>query len=280
MIEREGLSLTFLAAGKCRQKARLAGRLESGWIDFHAVFVHLVHPTKGSFLIDTGYGPAYLEAVRHFPERILNWLLPVSYSQSDSPREQVRRAGFDPDALAGVFVSHFHADHIGGLKEFAGVPMWTRRSAYETASRGGRISRLRRGFVQQLMPNDFSERVTYLEEADARSDDPELPGFRVWDLFGDGLVKWVDLPGHAAGHVGYLLRSNEGPLFYIVDACWDVESMLAGRRLPWLGRNVQSDWSSYQSTQQKLTSWHRETGIPVVACHCQRTLERVANRSN
>jgi len=106
-----------------------------------------------------------------------------------------------------------------------------------------------------------------------------LQDFRVGDPWGDGSLLWVDLPGHAAGHCGFLLRTATETLFYVVDACWDVEAMLAGRRLPALGRMVQADATAYEQTHSRLRDWSRKYRLPLIACHCPRTLLRVRNLS-
>ena len=275
MTDTPALTVTFLKAGSCRQKARLAGRLESGSIDFHAVFLHVRHPEHGDYLIDTGYGPRYMELLRKFPERVLGWLLPTRLATDEYPDLRIRQAGLDPDALRGILLSHFHADHIGGVSRFPGVPLVARRAAYESASRGGHWSQVARGFVSRLLPDDLSNHVRWIDEPNFVPGTGVLSEFLVHDYWQDGSLLWVDLPGHADHHVGFLLRTAEGPLFYIVDACWDVEALLAARRLPWLGRHVQHNAQRYEATQQRLRDFHHATGIPLLACHCHRTLPRV-----
>lgn len=269
--------VSFHAAGWCRQSARLAGRPDRGSIRFHAVFVRIEHPTFGTHLIDTGYGPGYLDAIRRFPESILGRLLPTTIGPERSPDEVLRRAGVPLDSIGSILISHFHGDHVGGLDRFPNVRLAARGIAYETPERRGRLGRLMMGYVRELVPSDFAERVDRIDESEFVAGVGLLDGFRVRDHFGDGSLWWVDLPGHAAGHVGFLLRTNDEAIFYVVDACWDVPSTLAGRPMPFVSRRVQFDARAYQATRVRLKAWSERFGRRPIACHCHETLARVAD---
>ena len=49
------------------------------------------------------------------------------------------------------------------------------------------------------------------------------------DLFGDGSVVAVDLPGHADGQFGLLFPKLERPLLYAVDAQWLIAALVENR---------------------------------------------------
>jgi glyoxylase-like metal-dependent hydrolase (beta-lactamase superfamily II) len=40
------------------------------------------------------------------------------------------------------------------------------------------------------------------------------------DLFGDGVLRLVPLPGHARGQVGLYAETVRGPVLFAADGCW------------------------------------------------------------
>ena len=87
-------------------------------------------------------------------------------------------------------------------------------------------------------------------------------------LAGDFHLRALLLRGER--HTGYIFATPGGPVFYIVDATWDVEVMWAGKSLPWISRRFQTSYAEYVQTQEKL---RRLKDVPLVACHCPRTQE-------
>ena len=268
--------VTFLNSGYCTQWSNLAGRPTWRRDRFHAVFVYLEHPRFGAALIDAGYGPPFLEATRRFPERLYRWLTPANIGPG--PAEVLRSQGLDPAAIRTIFVSHFHGDHIAGLADFPAARFVHRRDVLDRLRPLGAWQRLHHGFLADLLPADFAERGDPFTSDAFRPGVDEWSEFRVLDWWGDGSVVLVDLPGHADGHMGYLLRTPTGPVFYIVDACWDIDVMMRAGKLPFISRRVQHSYTAYVDTQAKLRRLlARAAELPMWACHCPRTQRHVAN---
>lgn len=266
--------VTFLNGGHCVQLARLAGRRAWRWDKFHAVFVYLEHSVHGPALVDTGYSERFLTATRSFPERLYRWLTPVTLPAGGGPAAVLRKINIDPRSVRTIFVSHFHGDHIAGLGDFPEARFVYRSHSLDELRRHHVWSQVRHGFLAGLLPADFDAR------GDSISEDRFQPGadrwheFRTLDYWGDGSIVLVDLPGHAEGHTGYVLDAPDGAVFYIVDATWDVDVMLAGRGLPWPSRGFQYSYADYLQTQEKL---RRLTEISMLACHCPRTQPKAAS---
>lgn len=264
-------TVRFLDGGYCTQFARLAG--EPSWqrIRFHAVFVYIEHPVHGGSLIDTGYSARFESATRTWPERLYRWATPVV---ANDPVEQLRATGIDPSSIRRIFLSHFHGDHAAGLQCFPHVEIIYPQEAYERLVQQSTFTQVRHGVLMKLLPDDFRERGVPVSAANYSSGDGDLSEFMVCDYWNDGSLLLVDLPGHADGHYGFVLATENERLVYVVDACWHLDVMLAGRALPAISRGFQADWPAYQATQQKLRSLTRR-GWTLVACHCPHTLRRV-----
>ena len=269
-------SIRFLTSGWCGQFARLAGAPSWKWSRFYAVFVYFEHPVHGGCLIDTAYSPEFFQATRRFPERLYRWITPVTLSELADPAGELKRVGIDPQSIRQIFVSHFHADHIGGLKCFPNARLIYRREAYEHLLRQPTRAQVRHGFLRDLLPADFEQRGIPLRDDQFIAGTGPWQKFQVCDYWDDGSLILVDLPGHADGHFGFLLQDQERQRFYIVDACWHVQVMLEQSPLPWISRNFQHDQVAYFATQEKLRKLTAETGIELLACHCPRTLNHVS----
>lgn len=273
-------NLRFLDGGYCSQLARLAGAPSWKWIRFPAVFLYFEHPVHGASLIDTAYSSHFLSETRGFPERFYRWLTPVNLKGREDPARTMTDCGLVPSNLRRIFISHFHADHIAGLKCFPSPEFIYRRETYQRILSESRFNQVRHGFLAGLIPEDFDERGVDISEERFTPGSDLLESFLVCDYWNDGSLILVDLPGHADGQFGFILRTESETLFYIVDACWHLDVLLSGSPLPRISRNVQLSWPEYQSTQMKLRKLQQKTDWKFVACHCPRTTERVVNANH
>jgi glyoxylase-like metal-dependent hydrolase (beta-lactamase superfamily II) len=267
--------VTLLNSGYCTQLGGLAGRATWGPTRFHAVFIYLEHPEHGISIIDTGYGPFFREATQPFPERLYRWLTPMHLDPRGDARSILQAGGFRPDLATRLFVSHFHADHIAGLRHFDRTSFVYRRAALDHLLNETVGKQVHDGFLARLVPDDFAARGQAIDEATFVQGSASLGEFRIHDYWGDGDLLLVDLPGHAIGHTGYVIRTATEQIFYVVDACWDRDAMLRGRSLPWPARRLQFSYQDYVQTQEKLRRFAARQECLMLACHCPRTQEHV-----
>jgi glyoxylase-like metal-dependent hydrolase (beta-lactamase superfamily II) len=263
--------VSFFNSGYCRQLGYLAGRTKWRPTRFYGVFVYLEHPEHGRAIIDTGYAPEFWEATRSFPERLYRWATPARLDPLGDAAAILRHRGIDPATIDRVFVSHFHGDHVAGLRRFPNSRFIYRRAAHEASLVESTWRQVRHAFLAQLLPADFTDRGLPIDEDVFKAGSGQLAEFRTYDYWSDGDLLLVDLPGHAVGHTGYLIRGPRGYVFYIVDASWDLDALLAGRTLPRLARSVQHDYPQYAGTQEQLRRLATQVDFPIVACHCLRT---------
>ncbi len=237
--------------------------------------VLLEHPVHGMSLIDTGYSKAFFEATAAFPQRLYRWLVPPVLPVAGGPADVLRSHGLDPSRLDRVFLSHFHGDHIGGLKDLPAVPVVYRTAARRRLAGLSTWRQVTHGFLSALLPHDLDSRTIDVPEEQFIAGTGPLAGFQVYDFFGDGDLVLVDLPGHADGHTGYVIRERDQTTFYVVDACWDIPALIARRGLPWISRIVQHDPVAWSLIHERLRAVAAVDGWRLTACHCLRTQDHV-----
>ncbi len=104
--------------------------------------------------------------------------------------EQLATLGLKPADIAIVGISHMHGDHTGQAKEFPAATLLIGRKDFE-ASKGDK---------DPFGPwRGAGAKVRTMEGADV-------------DVFGDGSVIAMNLPGHTPGHMALLVRLAIGPL--------------------------------------------------------------------
>lgn len=237
--------------GYCIGRGAFADRL-LGWkkVRFYARAFLLEHPKKGLILVDTGYGQSFLEAtcrgIAHFYTR----LLPVVYRPEDNLLFQLSRDGIQKTDLSYVLLTHFHGDHIGALPEFDTTPWIYRKTPLDKLQKLSSWQALRKGFLTDLVP-EIPEKSIAVEEADFR---PGPLPFQSVDLFSDGSLYLVDLPGHALGQMGVFTSEH----FFVADALWSEKG-----KPHRFGFYLQEDRKAYKKTYETLHSLN----LPLIPTH-------------
>jgi glyoxylase-like metal-dependent hydrolase (beta-lactamase superfamily II) len=115
------------------------------------------------------------------------------------------------EPVKGVFLTHLHLDHVSGMRD---VPN-------DAIVYTGPGESTERGFMNAFVhgPTDAA-----LEgKGDLRewrfAPDPDSGFAGVVDVFGDGSVWAIHVPGHTAGSTAYLARTPDGPVLFTGDAC-------------------------------------------------------------
>lgn len=224
-------------------------------------FAVLVRHPKGNLLFDTGLGCRHAE---HFAEN--NWLHRqlFAYTMHAPVKTQLEAHGSTDLALRWIVPSHMHWDHIGGLEDFPSTPVWVSQGEKQAAEQGRPPAFLKAQFqgVAQWVDLEFPH--------------PPVLGFdRSQDVFGDGSVILLPLPGHTAGQVGMLLTLPSGRRYlFTADATWTLDGIVRPADRSWLLRQaVQLDHDEHQN-QQVIAHLHQLTrqfpGVQMVPAHDER----------
>ena len=140
----------------------------------------------------------------------------ITQSRYDiSPDEEVgaqlKRLGISPKDVSKVILTHLHGDHIDGLKDFPGVPVWVSQREYSPFqnSNGGFFSKLG---IQ--LPEGFSPNLISFQPEKVGSFEYSYP------LTRDGSVIAVPTPGHTAGHLSVIVRDGDTHYFIAGDVSY------------------------------------------------------------
>lgn len=241
---------------------------------FPALCGLLRHPTRGWLLFDTGYSAHFNDATQPFPERFYRWTTPFNLAPEETLTAQLQRLGIAPEDIAHIVISHLHGDHIAGLRDFPNASLITMRSEVAAMDQRSRFSNLTHGTLPALLPADFRQRTRYAEDAAQVALPAELKPFEQgFDLFGDGSVLAVHLPGHSRGQMGIVFRQqNDRLTFMSADACWSMTALREDRGPIWLARRIFDHNGQYQQTFQRLRQMQAGSGAPwLIPSHCVQT---------
>lgn len=197
----------------------------------------IIERPDGLVLIDTGYSPE-LFAAGGLGLAIYRRLLRPRLGPAQDAVAMLEKMGARAADIRDIVVTHLHADHVCGISRFPNARLHMSRASLALWSSPPSRRDLAMAFYRSLMPLLDAARVRVVEEASA----VPLPwGGEGRDVFGDGTVISVDLPGHMEGHFGLFFPRREKPLLYAVDADWTVGPLLSGREPNWPARLITHD---------------------------------------
>jgi glyoxylase-like metal-dependent hydrolase (beta-lactamase superfamily II) len=184
--------------------AGLDGSPEPIQIYFHV----LRHPTRGTYLVDTGVE----RALRDAPDRAALRGLPARFMHLE--RLVVRRplaewlAG-ERAPVRAVLLTHLHLDHVTGVPDLpAGTPLYA--GPGEATTRGV-LNLFARGTTDRALAGAGPLRPwPFRRDAAGRADG-------VVDVFGDGSLWAILVPGHTPGSTAYVARTPAGPVLLTGD---------------------------------------------------------------
>lgn len=183
-------------------------------IAYSAVLIK--HP-QGTFLYDTGFCedlPLFMLDQSFFFTHTVG-----QYKQEKSIYAHLDDLHMKPADLDFILLSHLHWDHVAGIPDLPGVQLCLNRVEYDAASQG--LFEKNQGLVRRLLCNNPVKLLDFTG--------PAYECFRSsYDVFGDGSIVLVPLPGHTPGQIGlFINRAHGSRLFLLADAAWVGDNYMA-----------------------------------------------------
>lgn len=258
---------TILDTGYCT--AHEAMMLRGGGLqtlECHALVALIKHPQHGWGLWDTGYAPRMLDETTHLPFSLYRRATPLFIQPHQAVAAQLPRFGITADDIQWIVLSHFHADHVAGLRDFPHARIIATAEGYADVRWRDGLSALKRGFLPTLLPADFEQRADLI--VDFRDAPFGVLG-ATHDLFGDGSLRLVAMPGHARGQIGMVVQTAERLILLAADGAWLRQAIRQQRPPSRLTTLLVDDYAAVGTTLQRLHAISQAyPDLVIMPTHC------------
>jgi N-acyl homoserine lactone hydrolase len=217
------MKMNILSGGRLRMKKSVyiptAERHET--IELPISCYLLRHP-QGNVLFDTGCHPSVVDNAEARWGSMAKAMVPIG-SHDDNLISQLTTVGLDPEDIDLVVNSHFHSDHCGCNEFFRKATVVCHASELENAEQPDGVAR---GFL----PIDWKQPWPI----------ETIEGER--DLFGDGRIVLVPVPGHTPGMIAGMVALERDGKFLLASDAVALEVNLTAEVLP------KNTWNADQAT--------------------------------
>jgi len=237
------------SCGFCRQLEKLASVKGKWRMRVFPAKCFLIRLTEGYMLFDAGYSADFNSVISGWPQVLYKYLIPVNIEPQDTCLSQLKKESIKAEEIKYIFISHFHADHIGALRDFPAARFICSGKDYKKLKNLSTFRQLLKGFANKLLPEDFESRVTYVEDLQEVTDKIfpvcyALPFAK--DIFA------VSLPGHTAGQFGLWFPQEN--ILLAADSAWAKENYTDNSPLHWFALRFCDDSKAFRKTLDLLKS--------------------------
>ncbi|GEM_PF-168914 len=191
-------------------------------IEAAALFAVIAHPKMGIILFDTGHHTRFYQATRDFPYRLHSILTPCDLKEENNAANQITKIGIKPDDVKTIIISHGHADHIPGIIDFPNAKIILNKTEYDfmcwDKTKKHSVKLFKYAYLKSLYNDCNNEIMTvdfYKKGKKHKLFDTAV------DLWDDGTMYLVQLPGHTKGQMGlYMDNVDSRQLFFVGDGAY------------------------------------------------------------
>ncbi len=207
------------------------------------VSILIQHP-KGNFVFDTGLG-SEIEAQFHNEFSFLDRQM-FKFTKLESLKETLIKNNFSPDSVDFIIPSHLHFDHASGIKDFPQAKVWVTKEEY---NHGLSKEANPPAFIKAQYNEDFIKWKFITFNPIAYENFSES-----YDVFNDGNVVLVKLPGHTKGSLGMFVNlKSDKRYFFTGDLTWAAEAFIGPSEKHAIPRNkVDGDSEKIKETIVKV----------------------------
>jgi glyoxylase-like metal-dependent hydrolase (beta-lactamase superfamily II) len=227
----------------------------------------LVKHRKGDLLIDTGFGT---DIDQQFCSLPVIFRAVTFYSLWQPVAAQLRAAGYDPRSLHAILLTHSHWDHVSGLPDFPGVPVWVTPQEHE--------------FIRKSGDMDFCRLFAGIRYEEYGFEGGAYLGFpSSHDVYGDGSIVVVPAPGHTPGSVIVFVTLPSGTRYaFVGDLVYQLDGITQREERPWIVRR-KADTDPESNRQNLLRIIALKERLPeliIVPAHDMRAFDAMSTLSS
>lgn len=144
---------------------------------------YLIKHGEAYMLWDTGLSAALKGAA-------ISSTAPLSATVTETIPEQLAKIGVKPEQISLIGISHYHFDHIGQAGTFPQAKLMIGKGDYDS--------------LAATPPQNGADPAPLKNWFGGSGKSESVSGDK--DVFGDGTVTMLDLPGHTPGHHGLMVK--------------------------------------------------------------------------
>lgn len=234
--------------------------LPRGFVKLPFMALAAYHEEHGVVLVDAPYGHDGPKNMGSLLGSLIGASL-MKFEPSWSVIPRLEQMGLRSSQVNHILMTHMHYDHTGGMKELGHATFHLSREEWNDATTIGPLDGLMKGYAI----SDYRALHARMNTFDNRDEyDRHDEGI---DLFGDGSVMAITLPGHTRGHMGYRFKLRDGrTIFHVGDSVYDLRQLTHRYGMGSMARRVSHDLPRAAFTMSELQRYHQENPEVMLVC--------------